>query len=92
MEQILTLFKIDLGITHTLRDEFFTALLKACKTEIEAKGITLDLTNSVEDQMLLSDYAAWKYRKRQEDIGLSRNLDFRIKNRIVKERAKYVGT
>lgn len=91
MEQILILFKIDLGISHTLRDDFFTKLLAAAKLEIEGKGINIDLLD-VEDQMLLSDYAAWKYRKRQEDTGLPRNIQLRIRNRVVKERAKYAST
>ena len=91
MGTILSLLKIDLGITHTLRDTFFTALLGAAQTEIESKGITLDLAN-IEDQMLLSDYAAWKYRKRQEDVGMSQNLSSRIRNRIVKVRSAYAET
>jgi len=91
METVLSLLKIDLGITHTLRDTFFTALLQSSQAEIEGKGIVLDLAN-IEDQMLLSDYAAWKYRKRQEDIGMSRNLFVRIRNRIVKVRSAYVET
>lgn len=91
METVLNLLKIDLGITHTLRDTFFTTLLQAVQKEIESKGITIDLTNT-EDQMLLSDYAAWKYRKRQEDVGMSQNLLFRIRNRVVKARSTYVET
>lgn len=91
METVLSLLKIDIGITHTLRDTFFTSLLQAAQKEIEDKGITLDLV-LVEDQMLLSDYAAWKYRKRQEDVGLPQNLLFRIRNRVVKERSNYVET
>ena len=91
METVLALLKIDLGITHTLRDEFFTSLLQASQKEIEGKGIALILED-VEDQMLLSDYAAWKYRKRQEDVGMSQNLINRIRNRIVKARSTYVET
>lgn len=91
MEQILILFKIDLGITHTLRDAYFIKFLGASKIEIESKGISIDLMDT-EDQMLLSDYATWKYRKRQEDAGMPRNIQLRIRNRIVKERSKYAGT
>jgi hypothetical protein len=91
METVLELLKTDLGITHKLRDEFFTSMLQAMQKEIEGKGITLDLTD-VEDQMLLSDYAAWTYRKRQEDAGMSQNLTNRIRNRIVKARSAYVET
>ena len=88
METVLNLLKIDLGITHNLRDAFFTVQIAACKGEIERMGISLDLTN-VEDQMLLSDFAAWRYRNRTEDIPLANNLRHRIRNRIVRGRAKY---
>ena len=84
MENLLELFKLDLGITHRLRDAFFEVLLESAKSEIEGKGITLDLDKS-EDIMLIIDYAAWLHRKRQENIPLSRSLQFRIHNRVIKE-------
>lgn len=87
MESVLNLLKIDLGISHNLRDAFFYQLLKGSLKEIEKKGITLDL-NAPDDSMLLSDYAAWTYRKRQEDIPLANNIQQRIRNRIIKERVK----
>ena len=85
MDTLLHLFKIDLGITHTLRDAFFISLLKATIEEIERRGITLDKT-AADDQMLIVDYAAWTYRKRQEDIPLANNIQHRLRNRIIKER------
>jgi hypothetical protein len=85
METLLNLFKIDLGITHDVRDSFFLELLKSSMGEIERKGITLDLTRS-DDSMLVVDHALWTYRNRQEDVGLSRNIQLRIRNRIVEER------
>lgn len=91
MDNVLILFKLDLGISHNLRDTYFYATLNSSKSELEKKGIILDL-NDIEDQMLLSDYSTWKYRKRTEDVPLSKNLDYRIKNRIVKSRGdNYVG-
>lgn len=91
METVLSLLKIDLGITHTLRDVYFNAQLEACNAELSRKGIKLDLTN-VEDQILLSDYTVWKYRNRMDNIPISQNLQWRIRNRIVKERSKYGTT
>lgn len=89
MDQILTLLKLDLGISHDKRDALLMPLIEASKAEIEGKGIKLDL-DQVEDQMLLSDFAAWRYRKRAEDIPMSNNLQYRIRNRIVKGRAENV--
>jgi hypothetical protein len=85
METILTLLKFDLGILHDLRDAYFIRLLEAAKDEIERRGIVLDL-KAADDQMLLSDYAAWIYRKRQEDVPLANNIQHRLRNRIIKER------
>lgn len=85
MDTVLNLFKLDIGITHNLRDAYFISLLKGCLQEIARRGITLDL-NSADDQILLSDYAAWSYRKRQEDTPLANNIQHRLRNRIIKER------
>lgn len=81
---LLSLLKLDLGITHNLRDAYFDNLLVSSQNEIERTGITLDVS-SIDDQMLIVDYAAWAYRKRQEDAPLSRNLQIRINNRIIKK-------
>ncbi|WP_335871960.1 hypothetical protein [Bacillus sp. 2205SS5-2] len=88
---LLNLLKMDLGITHHLRDEYFVKLLDSCRAEIERKGIVLDELNDIEDAILIADYAAWSYRKRTEDLPLSRNIQHRIRNRILKERAKDSG-
>lgn len=86
METVFILFKIDLSITHKKKDEYLKAYLLAQQSDIENKGIQLDLTQ-VEDQILLSDYASWNYRKRTEDVSLPKNLHMRIRNKIVGGRA-----
>jgi S-adenosylmethionine synthetase len=85
METLLNLLKLDLGITHNLRDAFFISLINATIKEIERRGITVD-QQSADDQMLVVDYACWTYRKRQEDIPLANNIQHRLRNRIIKER------
>jgi len=86
METVLAMLKFDLGITHTARDTFFNNLILSQQKELEAKGFTFDLTLT-EDVMLLSDYAAWNYRNRDKDVDISKNLQLRIRNRVVKERS-----
>ena len=88
MDEILNLFKMDLGIKSTSRDAYFTSLLTAGKNELIEKGINIDLT-VLDDQLLVADYTAWKYRNRQNDVGLSKNLRLRINNRILKARSTY---
>lgn len=87
MEILLNLLKIDLGITHDLRDAFFLELLQATMLEIARRGITLN-EFSADDNMLIVDYASWTYRKRQEDIPLAQNIQHRLRNRIIEERVK----
>lgn len=82
----LSLFKLDLGITHNLRDTIFYNLIKNAETELSKMGVSFSSTApTVEDMQLIVDYAAWNYRKRQEDVGLSRNLKFRIHNRVIQK-------
>lgn len=87
MNTVLELFKLDLGITHTLRDTYFYTLIESARKQIEDKGIVLD-ESLLDDQMLIVNYAAWMYRKRQEDVPLSRHLQQQIRNRIIKGRAR----
>ena len=88
METALSLLKIDLGITHNLRDEYFNKLLDGCKSEIEDRGITLDL-NISEDLMLLTDYSAWRYRNRTDDKPIPKNVEWRLMTLKTKVRAIY---
>jgi hypothetical protein len=85
MDTIINLLKLDLGIQHNLRDAFFIQLVKGTIGEIEKRGIKLDLNNA-SDQMLIVDYSAWVYRKRQEDLPLANNIQIRLRNRIIEER------
>ena len=80
----LALLKLDLGITHNLRDAYFSNILKAAYTELSKMGVDLS-SSTVEDMQLIVDYAVWNYRKRQEDVGLSRSLKFRIHNRAIQK-------
>ncbi|MGG2934862.1 hypothetical protein ABEO66_12160 [Bacillus pacificus] len=83
-KNLLDLLKLDLGITHKLRDAYFNNLIVSSQNELKRMGIVLNF-ESIDDQMLTVDYAAWSYRKRQEDIPLSRNLQFRINNRVIQK-------
>lgn len=87
MDTILILLKLDLGITHNLRDLYFFTLIESSIAALRSKGIEIEEENA-EDQMLVSDYSAWLYRKRMEDVPISRNLQQRIMDRKVRARAK----
>ena len=82
----LEFFKMDIGVTHNKRDAYFQGLIESAKKGLEEKGIELD-ENLVEDQFLISDYAAWQYRNRDNNTDIPNILILRIRNRIVKARA-----
>lgn len=84
LSNCLLLLKLDLGITHNLRDTYFSSILETAHTELSKMGVDLS-ASSVEDMQLIVDYAVWNYRKRQEDVGLSRSLKFRIHNRVIQK-------
>lgn len=86
METVLQLLKLDLGISHSARDTLLNAEIQRAKAEIERKGIELNL-EEIEDVMLLTDYTAWVYKKRNEDVPLAKNIAQRIRDRIVQKRA-----
>ena len=87
MTTALELFKLDLGIQHSKRDVYFLRLLKSAESEIKRRGIPIDLEVN-EDLLLVVDFALWRYRNRTSDVPLAKNIKMRIRDRIVKERAK----
>ena len=84
LSNALQLLKLDLGITHNLRDAYFSNSLETAHKELSKMGVDLS-SSTVEDMKLIVDYAVWNYRKRQEDVGLSRSLKFRIHNRVIQK-------
>lgn len=89
METLLEMLKIDLGIVHNKRDEYLKNCIRGTIGELNRKGIELDVENMpIDDLMLVVDYTAYNYRNRDNNVMLSNNLLYRIRNRILKERSK----
>lgn len=87
MTTALELFKLDLGIQHSKRDIYFLRLLKSAESELKRRGIPINLEEN-EDLLLVVDFALWRYRNRTTDVPLAKNIQKRIRDRIIKERAK----
>ena len=77
---LLSGLKIDLGITTTAYDVRLTAYLTRALEEIEREGVTL--SDSVSDQNLVINYAAWMWRKRDTGEGIPRMIRWQINNRL----------
>lgn len=86
----VSLLKIALGVSHSARDGYFTTMINGIISELAGRGCDLDLTED-EDLMLVVDYAEFRYRNRDGDKAMPRNLELRVRNRIVKGRAADAG-
>ena len=83
VEDILALVKATLGYKTTVRDELLTHTIKSVIDELEQeKGIVLDATNSAH-VMFVCDLSVFRYENRGGGV-LPRNLEYRLRNLIVK--------
>lgn len=83
---ILSILKIDLGISSTALDEYLNNLIEEAETAITREGITV--SNSTEDGMLIENYAAFLYRQRRDkDQTMPKNLRRMLNNRLFSEKA-----
>lgn len=84
-ESILKILKTDLEISGPSRDEMLGNMIDLAKAAIEREGITLN--DSVDDGMLIENYAAFLYRKRREDVvAMPRSLRYLLNNRLFSEK------
>lgn len=79
---MLDMLKVDLGITGNAYDARLTQYLDYSRQEIQNKGVTLDVT-SVVDQQLIVMYAAWLWRRRSTGEGMPRMLRYALNNRLM---------
>lgn len=83
---LLELTKARLEIRNDIRDEFLTALNEVAAKEISREGITLDISD-IDDLDLVADYTAYLYRKRSsDDPAMPRSLRYRLNNRLFAEK------
>lgn len=85
-EQILVMLKSNLGMMTTTQDSYLMFLIESSKKNLAEMGITLDLNES-DDINLVVMHAAYLFRKRAEDNpGMPRMLQFAIHNRLFSEK------
>lgn len=84
--QLLAGLKIDLGIVTDAYNERLTTYLQNAQAAITREGVTL--TDSVEDNTLTIQYAAWTWRHRDSGEGMPRMLRWALNNRIFGEKMK----
>lgn len=80
---VLELVKSRLGIRHTARDTYLTAIINGITKElIDEKGITLDMENAYH-LLFVVDYTSWRFGNAEEKAGVPRHLQFRMHNLII---------
>lgn len=84
----LSLLKANLSaIGSTIYDELFLSLLTSAKSMIEREGITLDLDEQ-EDNNLIVGYATWLFQQRESpEMPMPRWLRYNLNNRVLHEKA-----
>ncbi|MDG6154942.1 hypothetical protein NF716_01005 [Lactococcus formosensis] len=90
-ENILKLLKATLGYRTNIRDDLLEVIIKSIIDELQnSKGIQLSSGND-EHVMFIVDLAAFRY-KNQGGETMPRNLEYRLRNLIIKYRGvKDVG-
>ena len=96
---MLSMLKIDLGITTSAYDARLSQYLQAAADQIRTEGAsTLDASSSIPDAQLVILYAAYMWRSRDyafganaekgdKSTGMPRFLRYAINNRIFSEKA-----
>lgn len=89
-QERLDSLKIDLGISTDAFDSRLTQYLGAAAGEIAREGATLD-TDSATDNHLITMYAAWLWRRRDNMEGMPRMLRYALNNRVFSEKGRTDG-
>lgn len=82
---MLSMLKVDLGISGDGYDERLGQYIESAKKNIGIEGITLD-ADSVPDCNLVVQYAAWLWRKRINGEGMPRMLRWELNQRLFHEK------
>lgn len=82
--ELLSMLKVDLGISTTAYDTRLAQYITSAKAEIAREGITLD--SSVNDGQLVVMYAGWTWRRRDTGDGMPRMLRYALNNRLFAEK------
>lgn len=68
-ESMLTMLKIDLGISTNSYDERLGQYITTAKAEISREGIVFPETLTVDDMQVIVMYSAWMWRRRDGEAG-----------------------
>lgn len=76
----LTALKVDLQLTSPAYDARLGQYLRAAKKEIAREGYALE--DTIDDDNLQINYAAWMWRRRDTGEGMPRMIRWQLNNRL----------
>lgn len=85
-EDLLAMLKVDLGITANAYNDRLTEYLQAASSDMSREGVQLE--DTVEDNQLIVQYAAWLWRSRESGDAMPRMLRYRLNNRIFSQKMR----
>ena len=85
---MLSMLKVDLGITTYQYDERLQQIINSAKSMIEREGVTFEDELTAEDMQLIVMYAAWLWRRRDTHEGMPRMIRWALNDRIFGEKMK----
>lgn len=83
---LLAMLKVDLGITANAYNDRLTEYLQAASADMSREGV--QLVDTVEDNQLIIQYAAWLWRSRESGDAMPRMLRYRLNNRIFSQKMR----
>jgi hypothetical protein len=89
--QMITMLKVDLGISTTVYDERLGQYLDSAKAEITREGYTFPETLTAADMQMIVRYAAWRWGQRKDALGnpgaMPRDIRWTLNNTIFSQKA-----
>lgn len=85
---LLAMLKVDLGIAANVYNDRLTEHLNAASANITREGIKLE--DTVEDNQLIVQYAAWLWRSRESGDAMPRMLRYCLNNRLFDQKMKEI--
>ena len=86
-DPILTIMKVDLGISvTTLDDDALKPMIALATKHLERQGMTFTGPPAAEDGTLIGLVAAWMWRKRKDNVPMSAMLQRMIHDRLLSEK------
>lgn len=92
-DSMLTMLKVDLGISTTAYDTRLGQYIDTAKAEIIREGITFPVTLTVDDMQIIVMYAVWMWKRRDGEAGrygsgtsMPRMLRYALNNRLFSQK------